>query len=197
MLRMALSGIAVLLLGVFAYLFFTDYFRPETRQNLNDLLTAAKPPVPTFVQPQPAQPVNSPPQPVAQPQPAAPVQPVAPPVEVQPAPKPVVQVEPPRMKRTHIVQRGDTLSAISREYYGVDNLYGKIASASGLKSSDRIRVGQVLIVPELSAAEIAAAQAGQAVQTAERASTDGGVSSTLGQDFEPIPPTLNITVPKK
>lgn len=52
--------------------------------------------------------------------------------------------------RTYTVQAGDTLSKISRQYYGDANQYMKIFNANRDKLSDpnRIQVGQRLVIPE-------------------------------------------------
>ena len=51
--------------------------------------------------------------------------------------------------RTHTVQRGDTLSAIAKKYYGNANAYTKIFEANKniLKDPDHIYPGQVLTIP--------------------------------------------------
>jgi nucleoid-associated protein YgaU len=51
--------------------------------------------------------------------------------------------------RTHTVQAGDTLSALSKRFYGDGNQYMKIfdANRDKLKDPDRIQVGQVLNIP--------------------------------------------------
>lgn len=51
--------------------------------------------------------------------------------------------------RTYTVQKGDTLSKISKQYYGDANKYMKIfeANRDKLKDPDKIQVGQVLIIP--------------------------------------------------
>ena len=52
--------------------------------------------------------------------------------------------------RRYTVQGGDTLSKISREYYGDPNQYMKIfnANRSVLKDPNSIRAGQELVIPE-------------------------------------------------
>jgi len=189
MMRMLLSTVAVLLLGVFAYLFFNDYFRPPQSAKAGDMLSTATPP-PSPVQPvtPPIQPVVAPVAPLAPVQPVVQAPPVAPVVPVAPV-APPVQLVHTENRKTHIVQRGDTLSSISREHYGSEAYFTKIASANGLKNRDRIRIGQVLVIPELPAIE--------RIETAERSNQPDSASTTLGPDFEPIPPTLNIVVPKK
>jgi nucleoid-associated protein YgaU len=53
-------------------------------------------------------------------------------------------------QRRYTVQGGDTLSKISREYYGDPNQYMKIfnANRSILKDPNSIRAGQELVIPE-------------------------------------------------
>lgn len=49
----------------------------------------------------------------------------------------------------HTVSKGDTLSGISKQYYGDATLYMKIFEANKdvLKDPDRIQVGQKLRIP--------------------------------------------------
>lgn len=189
MLRMALSAVAVLLLGLFAYLFFNDYFRTPVDTRASDMLSSGTPPTPEPIRPQhPIQPVVNPVPPV-QPAPVQPAPVVQPPPIVEPAPV-VAQPEVTRSKRTHVVQRGDTLSSISRQHFGTETHFGKIASANGLKNRDRIRVGQVLILPDLPMTEAA-----QSVE--DEPTTRVSEAEPVPDDFEPIPPTLNIVLPKK
>jgi nucleoid-associated protein YgaU len=42
---------------------------------------------------------------------------------------------------------GDTLSKISKQYYGDANKYPKIAKANNLEDPDKIKVGQRLVIP--------------------------------------------------
>ncbi len=51
--------------------------------------------------------------------------------------------------RTYRVRRGDTLSSIAQDVYGDDKLWVKILKANRkqLKGSQKIKVGQVLIIP--------------------------------------------------
>jgi len=52
--------------------------------------------------------------------------------------------------RTYTVQAGDTLSKISKQFYGNANQYMKIfeANRGRLQSPDRIEAGQQLVIPE-------------------------------------------------
>jgi len=51
--------------------------------------------------------------------------------------------------RTYIVQSGDTLSKIAKEYYGDANKYMDIfnANTDKLSDPDKIQVGQELVIP--------------------------------------------------
>jgi nucleoid-associated protein YgaU len=51
--------------------------------------------------------------------------------------------------RTHVVQSGDTLSKIAKEYYGDSSRYMDIFNANRDKLSDpnKIQVGQELVIP--------------------------------------------------
>ena len=53
-------------------------------------------------------------------------------------------------ERVHVVERGDTLSAIAQKHYGKASLYMKIfeANRDQLKNPDHIEVGQKLRIPE-------------------------------------------------
>ncbi|HSP06110.1 MAG TPA: LysM peptidoglycan-binding domain-containing protein, partial [Acidobacteriota bacterium] len=52
-------------------------------------------------------------------------------------------------EQTYTVQKGDTLSAIAKKFYGNAGQYMKIFNANRdqLKDPDRINVGQVLKIP--------------------------------------------------
>ena len=80
------------------------------------------------------------------------------PVEVEVAPAAVEETvaevveaapEPPAppAPRTYTVQSGDTLWAISEQFYGDGNRYPEIAAASGVDNPDLIQPGQVLTIP--------------------------------------------------
>ena len=70
----------------------------------------------------------------------------------QPASAPAAHADasPGKRSRTYTVQLGDTLSKISKEFYGNPNQYMKIfeANRTQLKSPNEIQVGQQLVVPE-------------------------------------------------
>jgi len=91
----------------------------------------------------------------------------------------------PKLRRTHVVQAGESLSSISRKYYGTPDRYGKIAAANNLRSRDLIRTGQVLVIPDY---------AGPPIIESVGDENDARTASAMDtQDFEPQPPTLNTT----
>ena len=47
----------------------------------------------------------------------------------------------------HIVERGETLGGISRQYYGNPSMYRRIAAANRIANPNLIRVGQELTIP--------------------------------------------------
>ncbi len=49
--------------------------------------------------------------------------------------------------QTHKVKRGETLSKIAKKYYGDSDKHTLITEANKIKNPDRIRVGQVLVIP--------------------------------------------------
>ncbi|MDF3311618.1 LysM peptidoglycan-binding domain-containing protein [Rhodococcus sp. T2V] len=50
----------------------------------------------------------------------------------------------------HRVISGDTLSKLARRYYGDATLYDVIAIANSISNPDRIDVGEVLIIPDIT-----------------------------------------------
>ncbi|MEP7145683.1 MAG: LysM peptidoglycan-binding domain-containing protein [bacterium] len=49
--------------------------------------------------------------------------------------------------KTYVVKSGDTLSKISKEFYGDANKYMDIAKANDISNPDKINVGQELKIP--------------------------------------------------
>jgi len=201
--RTVFGAVTVVLLAAIAYLLYANYVggnKPlsTTLDQPGDILPFTPQPAPLpIVTPPPVAPAPAPtPAPIVQPQPTP-----------APAPAPVVENTAPG-KRTHVVQPGESLWTISKAYYGSGDHHGKIAEANKLKN-DRIRVGQLLIIPQAPAPARRTAPA-MATETetaetpkeapAEEANAvviepnndDEQSSSTL----EPMPPTLQIQVPK-
>jgi len=50
--------------------------------------------------------------------------------------------------QSYTIQSGDSLSKISKHFYGDANKYLAIAKANNLDDPDKIRVGQKLVIPE-------------------------------------------------
>lgn len=133
--------------------------------------------------PEPASPALNP-----LPWPALPALPLPPKVETPPAPP----VQPtPKAKRTHVVKAGESLSTISRHYYGTPDRYGKIAAANNLHDREMLRVGQVLVIPDLTHAPSV-----PAVSNENNNNEEPAQSTAVTPDFEPQPPTLN-TIQKR
>ncbi len=80
-------------------------------------------------------------------QPAVPPQNSA--TTVQPRPAPPTDL-PQQKLRIHTVQRGDTLSGISKQYYGTTTKWQKIldANRSILKNPDSLTPGMKLVIPD-------------------------------------------------
>ncbi|MFH1371182.1 MAG: LysM peptidoglycan-binding domain-containing protein [Planctomycetota bacterium] len=72
------------------------------------------------------------------------------PVEILKPPEPIQTSNPVQTARFHIVQKGDTLSAISQKYYGTPRYWQKILAANDkiLKDPDRLVPGTRLLIPE-------------------------------------------------
>lgn len=66
--------------------------------------------------------------------------------QIEETPVPAAQEAP---ARTHTVKSGDTLSGLAKAYYGKASLFPQIFNANQDKLSDpnKIRVGQVLVIP--------------------------------------------------
>jgi len=175
MLRTLLSVVTVVLLAAIAFLLYANYAAPSRKADAGQDLTGAGAP------PRPAAP--------APPPKATPAPPVAPVVEAPPPPPKVVR-EAPKGRLTHIVQPGDSLSSISKTYFGTSEFYPKIAELNGLRGKDAIRVGQVLYLPDLPRVPV--------VEKPKNADEHQAVSSEPETaDFEPMPTTLSAPVSRK
>lgn len=64
----------------------------------------------------------------------------------------VVQTEKIETQRFHIVRKNETLSSISKEYYGTANKWEKIYNANRdvIKNANKIKPGIKLIIPEIN-----------------------------------------------
>lgn len=61
-------------------------------------------------------------------------------------------------RRSYTVQRGDTLYAIARKFYGDGSLCWRLAAANGVKNANLIYPGQALTIPPLEQLPAAAAK---------------------------------------
>lgn len=179
MLQAIFRAATLALLAAIAVLVYVNYFRaPVAQNNLNiEHADVESPPALPHIAPNPEAQTPLPPMPEVAVQPAnpAPAQPVArsggtaPVVSSEPAPlaevveipgahagRPIKTVQMPAVaqpapaRRTHTVAQGDSLWVISRKYLGRGDLLNKIAEANNI-SGDRIRPGQILVIPDLSA----------------------------------------------
>jgi acetyl esterase/lipase/phage tail protein X len=66
------------------------------------------------------------------------------------APAAHIQPEPISPQRFHVVRKGETLSAISREYYGSAGMWRKIfeANRGAVKDANAVRAGTRLVIPD-------------------------------------------------
>ena len=113
---------------------------------------------------------------------------------VQPAPR-VAEPAPPQGptvtvgKRTHIVQPGESLWLISKRYYGTPAHIERIADANHLETPKRLRLGQVLVLPEIAGVKMLEPDAPLApgLETSVR-------STSPTEDVPQMPPTLSRSV---
>jgi len=69
--------------------------------------------------------------------------------KVEPEPAPAEEKEPAlEGKTTHVVAKGETLWSISEYYFGDGSQCKKIAAANPKLDPNRLRVGQVIVIPE-------------------------------------------------
>ena len=95
--------------------------------------------------------------------------------------------------RTHRVKEGDSLWMLSRFYYGSPDQVQRLAEANALASSNHLRVGQVLIIPDIKGVPFTPPDADHETTALPEHHTPIGNSSIP----ELIPPTLSHTLPKK
>ncbi|MFH0940115.1 MAG: LysM peptidoglycan-binding domain-containing protein [Planctomycetota bacterium] len=184
MLRTLLSVVTVVLLTAVAFLLYAKLAVPSSKKTDagQDWTGIGVPPCPALP--------TSPPK-------ATPAPPVT-----SPLPTPIIEASPPKEplnpairetpkgRLTHIVQSGDSLSSISKFYFGVSAYYSKIAELNGLRQRDPIRVGQVLYLPDLPMALMV--EKPRDIVPQQSASSEMKTA-----DFEPMPPTLSATVSRQ
>ncbi len=182
MFRALLSIVVIVLLAALIFLVYANLSLNDNGRDAFD--RAAQPQEPIAVQPKAKEPpVVPPPAPRELPKAEPPIAAPAP----LPVPTPVI-AEPPRGKRTHVVQPGESLWSISKQLYGTPAHSSRIAELNGIRGKDRIRAGQVLLVPDLPFAAAPAQEAASPAESGERV--------TESPEFVPQPPTLNVTSKK-
>lgn len=154
MFRALFSVAIVLLLSTIALLLYANYAHDDKSTSAAEVgLKTSPPPVAPKADPPPMPAPLPAPAPAPIPAPApAPEKPVAvsPIKEKETKPKPETRkLEPGPGERTYVVESGDTLWSISKKNYGTPDYYNKIAALNRMTQKDRIRPGQVLIIPDL------------------------------------------------
>ncbi len=151
MFRALFSVAIVLLLSTIALLLYANYVHDDKSTSATDVgLKSSPPPVAPRADPPPA-PLPAPlpaPAPVTPEKPVA-VSPIKEQKETKPKSEPRPKLEPGPGQRTYVVESGDTLWSISKKNYGTPDHYNKIAELNRMTQKDRIRPGQVLIIPDL------------------------------------------------
>lgn len=80
--------------------------------------------------------------------------PLMPAEEAAEATEPAAEPEPPKPRTfTHVVQKGDTLSSISKQYYGTVGRWRDIQTANGISDPRRIVPGVALKIPAAEGGE--------------------------------------------
>lgn len=175
----------MLFLAAVGIWFYRNHWNAESETQQAE----AKPTAPTQQQPvaPPVRPADITP-PAPPPQPQNYERPVANPGQVVPQ-QPMPNPPTPRVgKKTHVVAAGETLWVISRKYFGTPAYVEAIADANHMDAPNRLRPGMLLVLPEIPGVPMRNAEA---VQPAPRAESNEATS----QCAEPMPPTLNRTVP--
>ena len=92
-------------------------------------------------------------------------------------------------EQTYTVQKGDTLWAIAKKFYGDGSLYPYLANLNGLKNANVITVGQVLRIGPKEDAEKYKGSTGSGSSGKKNSSTGSGTSS-IGSEPKQTTSTL-------
>lgn len=196
MIRTAIGiGILAILCGVGVIV----YRHLESREDVASLIPPSMLPTPPKNVPEPAPSPN----PLPEPAPAGPAPVPAPTPVVNPAPapqpaKPAAQPQPPAEEPgnglvTYKVQPGDSLWEISRKFYKSPNHIKQIADANNLSAGATLRIGQMLVIPDLRENKSTPADADHESTTARPETS----KDSNPEDVQPMPPTLSRTAPAK
>ena len=184
MLRAIFSALTVFLLAVITFLLYSNYFNQEKSydrgENANTGDVPALAPLPPIAPPvsEPQDPINKATGPIIKPS-------VTPEGSIPPTPSQNDTGLVYSLKKTHVVQPGDTLWSISKKYFGTPVYYQKIAGLNRMNKNDRVRTGQVLVLPAME-------NTAKVINTFEEINEHRiGVEAGTSAD-DPQPPTLNI-----
>lgn len=196
MIRTAIGiGILAILCGVGVIV----YRHVQSQDDVANLLPPSILPTPPKTVPEPAPSPNPLPEPApAVPAPAPAPLPVVNPSPAQPqqAEKPPAQPQAPAEQSglvTYKVQPGDSLWEISRTFYKSPNHIKQIADANNLAANAMLRIGQVLVIPDLRENKSTPADADHEATSARPVTT----KEASREDAAPMPPTLSRTAPAK
>ncbi len=104
------------------------------------------PELPVAAAPAPAPPASLQAPKPAPPEPPAP-EPAKPTTKTATAPEPPQPREKPAWPRYYVIQQGDTLSAISRHFYGTTRYWRRILEANPGLRERRLRIGRRIVIP--------------------------------------------------
>lgn len=121
-----------------------------------------------------------------------PAPPAPAPVQATPAPE-AARETPASGMTTYKVKAGDSLWAISRKFYNSPNHIKQLADANNLGSNATLRIGQVLVIPDIRGSKNTPADADH--ETTEAPAEP--VREPAREEHQPLPPTLSRTVPAK
>ena len=218
MFRALFSVAIVLLLSTIALLLYANFAHEEKSMSAADIgLKSTPPPAPKMDPPPTIAPAPMPaplPAPAPRCEPPVAVSPIKETKETKPKSEPKAKLEPGPGQRTYVVESGDTLWSISKKNYGTPDYYTKIAEINRMTQKDRIRPGQVLIVPDLpytpDADEAAAAAPAKDESPKDEATADDHENDNVATrrtntparteetpDPEVQPPTLSIEFERK
>jgi nucleoid-associated protein YgaU len=196
MIRTAIGiGILAILCGIGVIV----YRHVQSQDDVANLIPPSVLPTPPKNVPQPTPSTNPLPEPApAVPAPAPAPMPVVNPSPAQPqqAEKPPAQPQAPAEQGglvTYKIQPGDSLWEISRKFYKSPNHIKQIADANNLSANATLRIGQMLVIPELRENKSTPADADHEA-TSARPET---AKESSREDAAPMPPTLSRTAPAK
>ena len=98
-------------------------------------------------------------------------EPASDPAPTAPRARPPAETLPPTGDKMHTIERGETLAAISRRYYGKESMAVALATYNGLDNPDNVVAGQSLRIPPIQAIATAGPAASKPAATTTGAKT--------------------------